>query len=227
MMRNVIYLIVLILFCSWAAIPVFSASIPIENASFESPAIDLINNPFGAVPNVNGWTEIDNAPLGDSVNTGVFVNTEPNSSDHIVNADGNQLAFLGSQAGNALEQDLEAVYKAGCDYRLTVAVCVSNRAPASDPLDVVLYYRDVNDLNNPVDIATKTVEPTGLSSTLLQDFSVWLPTVNSGDAWAGKTIGVAIRASGAPDIAGGFWDLDYVRLIESPPDPEAVLTVKE
>ena len=227
MLRHVIHLSVLVIAGLWAAVPVRSASIPIENASFESPVIDLSDNPYGAVPDVNGWTEIDNAPLGDSVNTGVFVNTEPNSFDHIVNADGNQLAFLGSQAGNALEQDLEAVYKAGCDYRLTVAVCVSNRAPASDPLDVVLYYRDVNDLNNPVDIATKTVEPTGLSSTLLQDFSVWLPTVNSGDAWAGKTIGVAIRASGAPDIAGGFWDLDNVRLAESLPGPGLALTVKE
>jgi len=101
------------------------------------------------------------------------------------------------------------------------------RAPASDPLNLVLYYRDINDPNNPVDIATETVEPTGQSSTLLQDYSVWLPTVNSGDAWAGKTIGVAIRASGAPDIAGGFWDLDNVRLVESLPVPDSVLMVME
>jgi uncharacterized protein YlxP (DUF503 family) len=198
----------------------------IENASFEAPLIDP-NNVYGAVPEVNGWTEIDIDPEGLSRNTGVFANTAEASGDHIVNADGNQLAFLCSQQGNALQQDLDAVYKAGSDYRLTVAVCVSNWAPASDPLDLVLYYRDVNDPNNVVDIATKTVEPTGLSSKLLQDFSVWLPTVNSGDAWADKTIGVAIRASGSPDIAGGFWDLDNVRLIETLPDLEAELTVKE
>jgi len=40
---------------------------------------------------------------------------------------------------------------------------------------------------------------------------VYLPTVQPDDAWAGKAIGVAIRAAGAP---GGFWDLDDVRLVE-------------
>jgi hypothetical protein len=49
-------------------------------------------------------------------------------------------------------------------------------------------------------------------SQLLQDFFVYLPTVQSGDTFSGKTIGVAIRATGTP---GGFWDLDNVRLNES------------
>ena len=66
-----------------------------------------------------------------------------------------------------------------------------------------------------MDIVHLAVGPKGLSSTQLQDFSVVLATVRPGDAWAGKTIGVAIRAAGA---AGGFWDLDNVRLIESMPE---------
>ncbi|MHC4542183.1 MAG: hypothetical protein ACYS74_20755, partial [Planctomycetota bacterium] len=65
-----------------------------------------------------------------------------------------------------------------------------------------------------MDIASKTVEAVGLSSTQLQDFSVYVPTVHSDDAWADQTIGVAIRATG---VAGGFWDLDDVRLTESLP----------
>ena len=214
-MQHIIRLSVLVLLGSWAAIPVRSASIPIENASFEAPLIDP-NNAFGAVPYVDGWTEIDIDPEGLSRNTGVFANTAEVSEDHIVNADGSQLAFLGSQEGNALEQDLANTYKVGCDYRLTVGVSVSGRFPPAavepvDTLELVLYYRDANDV---VDIAHQTVEATGQSSIQLQDFSLKLPMVQAGDAWAGMNIGIALRAAGQP---GGFWDLDNVRLVESAP----------
>jgi hypothetical protein len=213
MMCHIIRLIVLVLLGLWAAVPVRAASIPIENASFEAPVVDP--NGFGAVPLVDGWTEIDTDTLF-STNTGVFANTDANSFDHIVNADGSQLAFLGSQEGNALEQDLANMYKVGCDYRLIVAVGVSGRFPPTtvepvDTLEMVLYYRDANDV---VDIAHQTVEATSLSSIKLQDFSLYLPVVKTSDAWAGKAIGIGLRAGGQP---GGFWDLDNVRLIESAP----------
>ncbi len=223
MMRHIIRLSVLVLLCSWAATPVRSASIPIENASFEAPVVDP--NGFGAVPLVDGWTEVDIDTLF-SANTGVFANTDPNSFDHIVNADSSQLAFLGSQEGNALEQDLADTYKVGCDYRLTVGISVSGRFPPAavepvDTLELVLYYYDANDV---VDIAQQTVEAIGQSSIQLQDFSLYLPVVKTNDTWAGMSIGIALRAAGQP---GGFWDLDNVRLIESLPDPEIALTVKE
>ncbi|MFC1603974.1 hypothetical protein ACFL5F_03005 [Planctomycetota bacterium] len=213
MMRHIIILSVLVLLTSWATTPAKSASIPIENASFEAPVVDP--NGFGAVPLVDGWTEIDIDTLF-SANTGVFANTDPNSFDHIVNADGSQLAFLGSQTGNALEQDLADTYKVGCEYRLTVGVSVSSRFPPAaaepvDTLELVFYYRDANDV---VDIAHQTVEAAGQSYTQLQDFSLEIPTVQADDAWAGKSIGIALRAAGQP---GGFWDLDNVRLIESAP----------
>ena len=151
-----------------------------------------------------------------STNTGVFANPAPESPGRLLNADGDQLAFLGSQTGNALVQDLIDNYRVGCDYRLTVAVGVSGMFPPSmaepiDTLELVLYYWDVNDM---VDITQQTVDATGLSSTELVDFSLYLPVVRSGDAWAGMTIGVALRAAGMP---GGFWDLDHVRLTESLP----------
>jgi hypothetical protein len=187
-------------------------SIPIENASFEAPVTDP--NAFPAVPFAEEWRELDLDTVASS-NTGVFLNTPIGSLDRLVNADANQLAFLGSQTGNALEQDLAAVYQVGRSYRLTVAVGVSARFPPSaivpvDTVEIVLYYLADN---KSVDIVHQTVEATGLSSTQLQDFSVYLSTVQSNDAWAGKSIGVAIRAAGA---AGGFWDLDNVRLAESP-----------
>ena len=80
-----------------------------------------------------------------------------------------------------------------------------------DTIDLVLYYLDANE---PVDIVRLTIGAKGQSSTELRDYTVVLATVRSDDAWAGKTIGVAIRATGA---AGGFWDLDNVRLAESLP----------
>jgi hypothetical protein len=211
-MRYIINPVISILMVLWAASPVMSASIPIENASFEFPEVDP--NAFPAVPIVDGWTEIDLDTLM-STNTGVFANTAEDSPDHIVNADGRQLAFLGSQAGNALEQDLDATYKVGCEYQLTLAVGVSMLFPPSseepiDTIELVLYYREENE---PVDIVSRTVDAMGFSQ-VLQDFSVHLPAVNSEDDWAGKTIGIAIRATGT---AGGFWDLDNVRLIEIQP----------
>ena len=193
--------------------PAWSASIPIENASFEGPYVDPSG--FPAVPIIDGWTEIDLDTVASS-NTGVFANTPEGNDDHVVNADGNQLAFLGSETGNGLEQELNATYKAGCDYCLTVGVSVSLRFPPSsidpiDALELVLYYRDSN---NVIDIASKKVEAVDLSSTELMDFYLQLPMVNTSDAWAGKAIGVALRATGIP---GGFWDLDNVRLVESQP----------
>jgi hypothetical protein len=219
MLHHVIYLSVLVIAGLWAAAPVRSAPIPIENASFEAPVVDP--NGFGALPQVDGWMEIDLDTLS-STNTGVFANTPMGAPDHVVNADGSQLAFLGSQAGNALEQDLDTTYKIGDDYQLTVAVGVSSRFPPSsaepvDTFELVLYYRDANE---PVDIVHLTVEATGLSSTQLIDFSLYLPTVQAGDAWAGKSIGMALRANG---MAGGFWDLDHVRLLETPP---ALITIE-
>jgi len=210
MLRDVIRVSVLVFMAAFAMAPVQAASIPIENASFEGPWVDP--NGFPAVPFVDQWTEVDLDAEG-STNTGVFANTPAGSPDHVINADGNQLAFLGSALGNALEQDLTATYRVGCDYRLTVGVGISGRFPPSaeapvDTIELVLYYREDG---NSVDIVRQTVEATGRTMTHLDDFSVCLPTVQPGDAWAGKSIGIAIRAVGMP---GGFWDLDDIRLME-------------
>jgi hypothetical protein len=187
-------------------------SIPVENASFETPVVDP--NAFGAVPFADGWIELDVDDLSSS-NTGVFANTSEDSWDHVVNADGLQLAFLGSEIGNGFEQDLPATYEVGCEYRLTVAVGVSSRYPPSieeplDTMELVLYYYDETET---ADIAVQTVDAMNLSSGRLQDLSVYVPDVQVDDLWAGKSIGIAIRSTGLP---GGFWIMDNVRLAESP-----------
>lgn len=213
MLSRVICLSALVIMGSWAVTPVKSASIPIDNASFEGPVVDP--NGFSALPYVDGWTELD-LDSEMSTNTGVFANPAPGNPGRLINADGDQLAFLGSQTGNAIEQDLIDTYRPGCEYQLVVGVGVSGMfSPAmtepADALELVLYYRDDT---GAVDIARQSIEATGLSSTELKDFSLYLLPVQPGDAWAGKAIGVALRAAGMP---GGFWDLDNVRLIESAP----------
>jgi hypothetical protein len=69
-----------------------------------------------------------------------------------------------------------------------------------------MYYHDGNE---PVDIVSQAVTMAGLSSTVLKDVSVYLPAIQLDQPWAGAPVGVALRATGP---AGGFWDLDHVRL---------------
>jgi hypothetical protein len=189
----------------------YARPISIANNSFEIPVIDPVENPFLAMPVVPGWIEqdIDPEPEYGGRNTGIFLNTLPDSNDHIINPDGSQLAFLGSYQGNALLQNLTAVYQVGRQYRLSVGVCFSLRYPPVDSLTLALYY--YTDPNVRTDIKSIAVSPAGLTATQLVDFSVTLPPVQPDDAWVGKNIGIAIRANGA---AGGFWDLDNVRLTE-------------
>lgn len=189
-----------------------SGPIPIANYSFEIPAIGP--NDFPAIPVAPLWTEMD-VDTEYSTNTGIFRNSPPDSpnGDYIVNADGNQLAFLASQSGNGFSQILAAAFQPGKSYRLTVEACPSVRFPPSGPdsnnrLILSLYY--VSDANS-VDIRTSPVPSTELVINILKPFSVTVPAVQSGDAWAGKNIGIGIRADGVP---GGYWDLDNVRLTE-------------
>jgi hypothetical protein len=197
-------------------VPAQANSIPIPNNSFEVPVIDP-NGGFPAIPFVSSWNEDDIDPL--SRNTGTFFNTPPDSPDHLFNVDGNQLAFLGSMEGNAFWQYLPQTYKAGKSYRLTVGICISMRFPPPEgtPLILALQYLPGADPNDVVSIASVQAPAPDPNSRIVEDFSVILPAVQSTDPWAGKNISVAIRATGA---AGGFWDVDNVRLMEYPRTPE-------
>ncbi len=203
------------------AVSVLADNIPVANHSFEIPAIDPVENPFLAIPVTPYWIALD---LDDDFgsNTGIFKNTPPDSpaGDHIVNAHGEQLAFLGSQTGNALLQDLTAPYEAGRNYRMTVEVCPSKRYPPSeaDPnntLSLEFYY--INNEPNLVTLSASPVPSTALTANYLKPFSVILPTVETDDAWVDRPIGIAIRANG---VAGGYWDLDNVRVTAFPRVPE-------
>ena len=222
-MRTVFYIISLILITTLAFSQANAASIPIDNPSFELPVLDP--DAFPAYPYAYGWIEKDVDTEG-STNTGVFGNTEPNSFDHIVNAHGAQLAFLGSESGNAFEQDLNALYQSDHDYRLTVALGISSRfAPSqSEPLDMVelaFYYRDINDPNVIIDIASQLVDAAAMSSTQLYDYTLYLPELSQDANYVDQQIGIAIRSVGLP---GGFWTVENVRLNEFLPLMDAIIT---
>lgn len=204
--------------------PASADAIPVANHSFEYPVIDPDENPFYAIPFVRFWIEVDmdTDPDYPSKYVGTFLNPPPSSpdGDHIVNVDGNQLAFLYSGSGNALLQDLAAVYAIGKRYRLEVDICPSKRQPPAkygvdNTLIVEFYF--VNDASERQTIGTMSVPAWDLTQNFLKTYSLMLPPVKNTDAWVNKTIGVAFRTQGAE---GGYWDLDNVRVTVFPKTPE-------
>lgn len=212
------------LFRNWIWLAIFlggwgrGALLPVANHSFEIPSIDPIQNPYGAIPVAPFWTELD-VDSSQSSNTGIFLNTEPNSpaGDHIFNADGLQLAFLNTASGNAFLQTLSSVFQVGHSYRILVDVCPSTQFPprAQEPMDYLSigFYAGA-DAN---DFLTEQVPGSAIISNFLRTFTLFLPTVQENDPWAGRPIGIALRALGQP---GGYWDLDNVRVYEYPHQPD-------
>lgn len=211
-------------------------SIAVPNNSFESPTT------FFVTLNLDSWQR---TPQPDWWNTntsgewdtliGFFKNTPPGSFDHIANCDGNQAMWLWVQPELGLFQDYDSVdwndsapthafdakYEVGKSYKLTVGLLVGGMGNGGGiqpgaTVDLSLYYRDAN--SNRVTVAVTTITNSPLvftNSTTLLDFSVAAPTVQSGDAWAGRNIGIMFLSTVDTNLVGGYWDLDNVRLTSS------------
>ena len=200
-------------------------SIAVPNASFESPATVFVDTqiddwqespqPFWYDADANGpWEQL----------AGVFLNTPPDSTnqDHIINLDGLQAAFLFALPGVALFEDnvsttnaLNATFEPGQSYQLTVAVLGNGggMTPGAT-LQAALYYRDAADNFVTVGAVTITNSSTLFPNrTNLVDFTALVPPVKPTDPWAGKPIGVQIASTGDFSLAGGYWDVDNVRLV--------------
>ena len=190
-------------------------SISVANHSFEYPVIDPNDNPFYAIPIISQWREID-LDTDTSSFTGTFKNTPVDANDHIWNPDGEQLALIWNQPGNAIEQEVAATYQVGKSYQFTLGICLSTTYTPlpSSSLNLVFYYMLGTEF---VDIATASIPVESVTIRTLRDFSLNLDAVEVSDQWAGKTIGIAIRPSG-PGF--GYWDLDNVRLVELPLSPD-------
>ncbi|HEV8541055.1 MAG TPA: hypothetical protein VGR78_01575 [Verrucomicrobiae bacterium] len=209
-----------------------AALLYLPNSSFESQPTDFVD------PRIDAWQKPPQPP-GYDTNvfhawdnlSGVFINPPSTNGDYIDNAEGNQLVYLFAYPQAGLFQDnnstdwsgtashaFDARFEPGKSYRLTAAVTSSKEAPlsAGSTLELSLYYRD--DTNKMVTLATTKIvfDPTVFTNiTHLIDFSVSLPAVKTNDPWAGKNIGVQIQSTVAPNLIGGVWDIDNVRLSET------------
>ncbi|MGC3956857.1 MAG: hypothetical protein QM813_02485 [Verrucomicrobiota bacterium] len=210
------------------------AIINVPNQSFEFPTNDFVSviiDSWQKTPkpdwyNEGGgfyWTQL----------TGTFLNTATNSPTHIWNCDGKQAIWLFSVPEVGLFQDydsvgsneavpshaFDAIFESGKSYQLTVGLFGGGAGGnygmrLGATLELNLYYRDAN--SNRIPVATTIITNSAelfTSNTNLLDFKVTVPSVAASDAWAGKHIGIQLLSTVAPELQGGYWDLDNVRLI--------------
>ena len=192
-----------------------AAILPIVNGSFESPQTAF------ATTSAAGWTIT--GPLDTGV-AGVFSNNSTPEGDpaHFSNADGTQLAFIGSQTGNAFTQTLTSNYEPGNTYTLTVGVAKSLSLPpaATDVVRMALLYLD--NANSPQTLASVDVANSpgnALSANLLKYFSAQSIPLLEGHPAAGRPIVVSLSTVGN---LGGYFDLDNV--VVATPEPAIGLT---
>lgn len=212
---------------------VHAGNLYVPNFSFESQPTQF------ADPRVDAWQKtpqpgtFDTNIFGEWFNlNGVFANVPPTNSEFIDNADGAQLGYLFAYPQVGLFQDYNSVdwsgapathafnskFTPGKSYTLTVGLTSSQEEPLTQgsTLLLSLYYRDVS--NNVVTVASTVVTyDTNVFTNLthLLDFSVSVPAVQPTNAWANQNIGISIESIVDPQLIGGVWDLDNVRLTES------------
>jgi len=198
---------------------VSAAPIFVPNHSFETPDVNFAGS-FDSTP-AAPWQFTQTSPQ----QVGAFDNTAPGSPNYIDNVDGAQVAYLFPGPGISLFQDLSspgATFDIGKFYTLTVGAGGSSGLIDGSQLQLRLFYRDGQ--NNKVTVATSSytfdplLDPGEINH--LYDRSVASSTVQAGDAWAGKNIGIEISSPGTPAFA--YWDVDNVR-VEAVPEPSACL----
>jgi hypothetical protein len=211
-------------------------TIPVPNGSFELPTTDF------ADPRIDAWQKtpkpfwyVETEENKWDFLTGVFMNPPADKEGHIVNCDGRQALFLFAVPEVGLFQDydstdwtsqppthaFDARFEPGKSYRLTVAVMGGGGGMKEDvSLSLGLYYRDA--ASNQMTVAATNVVFTKArfpNFTNFVDIQVESPVVKANDPWAGQHIGVKLLSTvplERPDLAGGYWDLDNVRLAAVP-----------
>lgn len=225
-----------------------AASILVPNHSFEGPVVQP-NNPTGVISSIDNWTmtleepyyqpyivpqfvgtPLEGAPW--SSLSGVFVNP-PNlpeyASVHITNLDGNQAALMFGFAGLGIYQQLAATFAAEKDYYLTVGlVGLGGNMPENVPFALQLYYLSGG---NKVIVDTRTVLHSAAlfpDHTTVRDFTLDVTASEVLAAGAvGQQIGIQfiVNSTFGVDPQGGYWDVDNVRLVETPEPGSAFLMV--
>lgn len=201
---------------------VHAGNIYVPNFSFESPNIGT-NSPYAA-PVMDDWQEspqpswYDPADFGGSPWSdlfGVFYNV-PFPGEYIDNCEGVQAAFLFAIPQVAIFQTVDATFKAGKTYTLTVGLIGGGGGMTNgSTFQLSLYYLDAS--SNMVTVAATTVTNTPgnfPTNTHFVDFAVQIPNVQTNDPWVGKNIGIQLLCTPTSQTTGGYWDADNVRLVE-------------
>ncbi len=219
------------------ATAVDAAMIYVPNASFESPVVGPVS-PY-ATPDIDFWQKsaqpvwyepTNNADTPWQYLMGTFYNVS-SPGQFIDNCDGNQACFLFALPEAALFQDygsiggsnsvpshaFDATFGLGKSYTLTVGVIGGGGGMSPGvTLQLSLYYRDNS--GRFVTVAATSITNSSVAfptNTHFVDYQVQVPVVSTADPWAGKKIGIQLLSTTGFDLAGGYWDVDNVRLTET------------
>ncbi len=230
--------------CAWLCLllaplasVIHAGTVAVPNASFEAPLAPR-ESPYTIPGTAEQWQNISNPGWYNPTDfggwpweylTGIFYNST--NQAFIDNLDGEQALYLFADPGVGFFQDynslsgtnttpshaFNATFEVGSAYDLTVGVIGGGGGmnPGAT-LQLGLYYREA--LSNLVLVATTTVTHsagTFPTNTHLVDFQVHVPTVQAGDPWAGQNIGIQLLSTTAFELAGGYWDVDNVRLVKT------------
>ncbi|MEO7297314.1 MAG: hypothetical protein ABI042_01910, partial [Verrucomicrobiota bacterium] len=212
-----------------ATISARAETITVPNASFESPPTLL------ADPRVDSWQETPKPAWYDETGgftwdqlVGVFLNSSPTKSDYIDNISGSQALYIFAVPQTGLFQDYDtidwahiipthefnATFEAGKSYKLTAGFIGGGMGMSNGvTVEMSLYYRDA--LSNKVTVAATNIMHTNTfftNTTHFIDIQLALPLVTTSNAWVGKKIGIQFLSTVDPALAGGYWDIDNVRL---------------
>jgi hypothetical protein len=207
----------------------WAAPIYIPNASFELPKTTFVSIDIDSwqKPPKPWWYDESGGYFWSQL-TGVFLNVAPTDPTHIDNCDGNQAVWLFAVPQVELFQDLTATFEVGQSYHLTVGIIGGGGNMKDDvPIEIRLYYRDAENNEVTVGATAFTYDSDAGYVMHFNDVRLDIPRVTGADPWAGKNIGVQFvstltLADLDPDTgrAGGYWDLDNVRLTKSLSGPD-------
>lgn len=217
-----------VLLASLVTVPASAEIISVPNGSFESPYLEMVS-PY-ATSQIDHWQK---APVPDwwtgagygadqwRDSAGVFLNVPFAPID---NMDGRQAAFMFSPPGYELFQDLAATFLVGRSYHLIVGIEGGGYGmQLGVPMEIRLYYRDESGDRITVGATeAQNTNDTG-AMTSFTDHFLDIPTVADGDPWAGKPIGVQLISTSTFENAGGYWNIDNVRLSAVPEPGSALL----
>lgn len=211
---------------------VHAETVAIPNPSFELPTTGYVNinlDYWQKMPKPEWYEEDEEGGFLWNQLVGVFKNTGPGNPDRITNCHGDQAIWLFAVPEVGLFQDYKSVdwndgnvpthafnqkFEIGKSYKLTTGVIGGGGGMAEGvSMDIRLYY--LNDLDEKVTVASTTVVNTLAkfpTNTQFVDFTVQVPVVKPGDAWARRQIGIQFISNATFENEGGYWDLDNVRL---------------